>query len=94
MRICCWWFDFGTEPAAGSRYADLLSIIDRAAGKVLHTLIASNAEPYALRETYDERLLSRLMGSSRSIAFLARCPSRTEPQTQELRRWLYAVAQT
>jgi DNA replication protein DnaC len=55
--------DLGTEPAAGSRYADLLSIIDRRSGEGLHTLIASNAEPYALRETYDERLLSRLMGS-------------------------------
>jgi len=55
--------DLGTEPAAASRYADLLGIIDRRTGEGLHTLISSNADPAALRDTYDERLLSRLMGS-------------------------------
>lgn len=55
--------DLGTEPAAASRYADLLGIIDRRTGLGLHTMISSNADPAALRDTYDERLLSRLMGS-------------------------------
>lgn len=55
--------DLGTEPAAASRYADLLSIIDHRSGAGLHTMISSNADPGALRDTYDERLLSRLMGS-------------------------------
>jgi DNA replication protein DnaC len=55
--------DLGTEPAAASRYADLLAIIDHRAGAGRHTLISSNADPGALRETYDERLLSRLLGS-------------------------------
>lgn len=55
--------DLGTEPAAASRYADLLGIIDRRTGQGLATVISSNADPAALRDTYDERLLSRLMGS-------------------------------
>jgi DNA replication protein DnaC len=55
--------DLGTEPAAASRYADLLGIIDRRTGQNLATVISSNADPAALRDTYDERLLSRLMGS-------------------------------
>jgi DNA replication protein DnaC len=55
--------DLGTEPAAASRYADLLGIIDHRSGSGLHTMISSNADPGALRDTYDERLLSRLMGS-------------------------------
>lgn len=55
--------DLGTEPAAASRYADLLGIIDRRTGQGLSTVISSNADPAALRDTYDERLLSRLMGS-------------------------------
>ena len=55
--------DLGTEPAAASRYADLLGIIDHRSGAGLHTMISSNADPGALRDTYDERLLSRLMGS-------------------------------
>lgn len=54
--------DLGTEPAAASRYADLLGILDSRALPNLHTMISTNADPIALRDSYDERLLSRLMG--------------------------------
>lgn len=55
--------DLGTEHSAAGRYADLLNIIDYRAGAGLHTLISSNADPSALRDAYDERLTSRLLGS-------------------------------
>ena len=54
--------DLGTEAGAACRYADLLSIIDRRAVPGLKTIISSNADPATLRDTYDERLLSRLVG--------------------------------
>lgn len=54
--------DLGTEPTAANRYADLLGILDSRSLPGLHTMISSNAEPAALRDAYDERLLSRLMG--------------------------------
>ncbi|MGI6334797.1 MAG: ATP-binding protein [Saccharofermentanales bacterium] len=54
--------DLGTEAGAASRYADLLSVIDARALPDRKTIISSNADPATLRDTYDERLLSRLMG--------------------------------
>ncbi|MDD2533493.1 MAG: ATP-binding protein [Eubacteriales bacterium] len=55
--------DLGTEHSAAGRYADLLNIIDHRAGSGLHTVISSNADPVALRDAYDERLTSRLLGN-------------------------------
>lgn len=54
--------DLGTEAGAAARYADLLTVIDGRALPGLRTIISSNADPSTLRDTYDERLLSRLVG--------------------------------
>ncbi len=54
--------DLGTEAGAAARYADLLTVIDGRSGPGLKTIISSNADPLTLRDTYDERLLSRLGG--------------------------------
>jgi DNA replication protein DnaC len=54
--------DLGTEAGASSRYADLLGVIDGRCLPGLRTIISSNSEPSSLRDTYDERLLSRLVG--------------------------------
>lgn len=54
--------DLGTEAGAAARYADLLTIIDGRAIPGLRTIISSNADPATLRDTYDERLQSRLIG--------------------------------
>lgn len=54
--------DLGTEAGAASRYADLLTVIDGRTLPGLRTIISSNADPATLRDTYDERLLSRLVG--------------------------------
>jgi len=54
--------DLGTEAGASSRYADLLTIIDGRAQPGMKTIITSNADPATLRDNYDERLLSRLVG--------------------------------
>ena len=54
--------DLGTEAGAAARYADLLAVIDNRNLPALKTIISSNADPATLRDTYDERLLSRLMG--------------------------------
>jgi len=54
--------DLGTEAGAASRYADLLTVIDSRCQPQLKTIISSNADPATLRDTYDERLLSRLVG--------------------------------
>ncbi len=54
--------DLGTEAGAASRYADLLTVIDGRNLPNLKTIISSNSDPATLRDTYDERLLSRLVG--------------------------------
>lgn len=54
--------DLGTEAGAAARYADLLTVIDGRALPGLRTIVSSNADPSTLRDTYDERLLSRLVG--------------------------------
>lgn len=54
--------DLGTEAGAGARYADLLGVIDGRNLPGLRTIISSNSEPATLRDNYDERLLSRLVG--------------------------------
>lgn len=54
--------DLGTEAGAASRYADLLTVIDSRSLPTLKTIISSNSDPATLRDTYDERLLSRLVG--------------------------------
>ncbi len=54
--------DLGTEAGAASRYADLLTVIDNRSLPQYKTIISSNADPATLRDTYDERLLSRLVG--------------------------------
>lgn len=54
--------DLGTEAGAASRYADLLTVIDGRSQPALKTIISSNSDPATLRDTYDERLLSRLVG--------------------------------
>lgn len=54
--------DLGTEVQAATRYADLLAIIDNRQHPSLKTIISSNADPSSLRDTYDERILSRLVG--------------------------------
>ncbi len=55
--------DLGTEAGAASRYADLLTVIDERSVPALKTIVSSNANPQTLRDTYDERLLSRLLGN-------------------------------
>lgn len=55
--------DLGTEHTAAGRYADLLNVIDHRSGAGLHTIISSNADPSGLRDAYDERLTSRLVGN-------------------------------
>lgn len=55
--------DLGTEPRGANRYSELLSLIDRRLAPGLHTVVSSNADALALKENYDERLLSRLMGN-------------------------------
>lgn len=54
--------DLGTEAGAAARYADLLTVIDGRNQPGLKTIISSNSDPSTLRDTYDERLLSRLVG--------------------------------
>ncbi|NLO34902.1 MAG: ATP-binding protein [Clostridiaceae bacterium] len=54
--------DLGTESGASSRYADLLGVIDSRQGPGRKMIISSNADPASLRDHYDERLLSRLVG--------------------------------
>lgn len=54
--------DLGTEAGAAARYADLLSVIDNRIQPGLKTIISTNADPVSLRDQYDERLLSRLVG--------------------------------
>lgn len=54
--------DLGTEPGAASRYADLLAVIDGRQSPDRKMIISSNADPVSLRDQYDERLLSRLVG--------------------------------
>ncbi len=54
--------DLGTEAGAATRYADLLGVIDGRMLPGLKTIISSNADPATLRDHYDERLLSRLVG--------------------------------
>jgi DNA replication protein DnaC len=54
--------DLGTEPGVASRYADLLAVIDGRQGPDRKMIISSNADPASLRDQYDERLLSRLVG--------------------------------
>jgi DNA replication protein DnaC len=54
--------DLGTEAGAAARYADLLGVIDSRTQPGLKTIISTNADPASLRDQYDERLLSRLVG--------------------------------
>ncbi|MBP8989444.1 MAG: ATP-binding protein [Clostridia bacterium] len=54
--------DLGTESGSTSRYADLLAVIDGRQGSDCKMILSSNADPAALRDQYDERLLSRLVG--------------------------------
>lgn len=54
--------DLGTEAGASSRYADLLAVIDSRQGSGRKIILSSNADPASLRDHYDERLLSRLVG--------------------------------
>lgn len=55
--------DLGTEAASASRYADLLSVLDSRIRPDMRTIISSNSDPTSLRDTYDERVLSRLVGN-------------------------------
>ncbi len=55
--------DLGTETRGGARYSELLTLIDRRLAPGLHTVISSNADAASLKQVYDERLLSRLMGN-------------------------------
>lgn len=55
--------DLGTESRGGVRYSELLTLIDRRLAPGLHTVISSNADAVTLKQVYDERLLSRLMGN-------------------------------
>ncbi len=55
--------DLGTETRGGVRYSELLTLIDRRLAPGLHTVISSNADAATLKQVYDERLLSRLMGN-------------------------------
>jgi DNA replication protein DnaC len=55
--------DLGTEAGAASRYADLLGVIDGRMAASRKMIISTNADPATLRDQYDERLLSRLVGS-------------------------------
>lgn len=54
--------DLGTETGAATRYTELLSVIDSRQGSQKKMIISTNADPLALRDHYDERLLSRLVG--------------------------------
>lgn len=58
--------DLGTEPPSDFRLPALLQLLDQRAGfgeeGVRRTLLATNLELPALRDTYDERLLSRILG--------------------------------
>jgi DNA replication protein DnaC len=62
--------NLGSESGAASRYADLLGVIDGRSLPGLKTIIASNSEPAALRDMYDERLLSRLVGGFAVYRFI------------------------
>lgn len=55
--------DLGTEAASATRYADLLNVLDSRLKPAMRTIISSNADPTDLRDTYDERVLSRLVGN-------------------------------
>ena len=55
--------DLGTENKGASRYSELLTLVDRRLAPGLHTVISSNADAGAIKASYDERLLSRLMGN-------------------------------
>ncbi len=59
--------DLGTESPSAMRYAELLSIIDtrNSNDKKKHckTIIATNIHPKQLFNYYDERVVSRIMGS-------------------------------
>lgn len=62
--------DLGTETRGGARYSELLTLIDRRLAPGLHTVISSNADAATLKQVYDERLFSRLMGYYSIYQFL------------------------
>ena len=61
--------DLGTESMKPATLPELLQILDQRHGAGLRTLFCTNAEPAALRDLYDERLWSRLIGRCTILRF-------------------------
>lgn len=61
--------DLGTEPLKSATLPELLQILDHRHGAGLRTLFCTNAALSSLRELYDERLRSRLIGRCTILRF-------------------------
>ena len=61
--------DLGTESMKPATLPELLQILDQRHGAGLRTLFCTNAEPAALRDLYDERLWSRIIGRCTILRF-------------------------
>ena len=54
--------DLGLDARHDGRYADLLAILDRRLAMDRRMIISTNIDPVRLKDAYDERLVSRLIG--------------------------------
>ena len=64
--------DLGTESMTDARYAEFITLLNsRLASSAprLSTIIVTNMDLHALRDAYDERITSRIMGSFRIVPF-------------------------
>ena len=62
--------DLCTEPKTDSRYSEFITLLnERVAPRACSTIIISNKELEKLQDDYDERILSRMVGSFRIIKF-------------------------
>ena len=62
--------DLGIEPATEARYSEFIALLNgRLASGFYSTIISTNMDLKKLRERYDERILSRIIGSFSIIRF-------------------------
>ena len=66
--------DLGTESMTPARYSDFLTVLNSRSGtSAAHTqksvILSTNMDLKALRKTYDERIVSRIIGSFKIIPF-------------------------
>jgi len=64
--------DLGTESMTAARYSEFLTLLNSRAGASesgRSTILSTNMDPRALRNAYDERVFSRIMGDYKVISF-------------------------